>query len=176
LAKVFPALREQVNKNANDTASAMTVLYGELKKLNEERAKIEEIKIDTASTEREKNIARINSRLFTQEAAYNSLVKSISQYDLGIENIVKITDSAFGSKGIIKNMNDVKVYLSTIKEGSNEFNLLKKSIDELEQSGDWTTVFNFNDLLKAISLIGQTKIELKELQRTGKDKVSFDIK
>ena len=139
----------------------MAVMYEQLAKLNKERESLARTQADTATTTRDINIANETANLEKQEGYYNKItsdiLKSKNLTDRVIENIAKIE----GNEGLIKNIEDVKTYLESLKKGTQEYEAFDKAMSNMWESGDTLVIKNIQNLLTQIELINKSKTELK---------------
>lgn len=145
LADVFPKLRDQLNKNASDTAAAMRVLndeYAKLKKIESDRSKI--IATQGNADPLEDSIIKQQSEVAKLSANYESLIANTREF--------KATQNYFSDTGAGELAKDFATLEKNVKNGKINVDKLKEAFGD-----DVVTVF--------LSQIRDTNIELEDANK-----------
>ena len=152
LAEVFPNLRNQLNKNADDTARAMSVLNSEYQKLLEAREESSGKAVSMESDPKSKEIAELQNKIDKVNISINRFTGYIKNSEKDIKELGKGLTAVFGTDYTNSSIFTMLEKLST----TSDINLEKALESSLVGSLD------FINYLKQVIELYRTRIELEE--------------
>jgi chromosome segregation ATPase len=120
LAEVFPNLRNQLNKNADDTARAMSVLTDEYQKLLEAREESSGKALSMESDPKAKEIAELQHKLDGLNATFEQTQGIINRNNTLLKNLKKELSETLGEDYSNASLLSVVEKLSSLEEDSSQ--------------------------------------------------------
>jgi len=160
LAEVFPNLRNQLNKNADDTARAMSVLTDEYQKLLEAREESSGKVVKMESDPRAKEIAELQSKLATFNKEIEKNASHLAKYENEVKELGEEMTRVFGT-----DYSNASIFTILEKLSTSNIDTVSQ-IFEKASGGSWYFDGAIKDLTDYFREMLKVKEELDKATRT----------
>lgn len=167
LAEVFPNLRNQLNKNADDTARAMSVLTDEYQKLLEAREESSGKAVKMESDPRVKEIAELQNELAKFNKEIEKSASHLATYEKSMEELGKEMTRVFGT-----DYSNASIFTILEKLSTSNLDTVSRIF---EDAGDGGSLY-FTGAIKDLTEYFREMLKVKEeLDKATKVPVSIKI-
>jgi TP901 family phage tail tape measure protein len=160
LAEVFPNLRNQLNKNADDTTRAMSVLTDEYQKLLEAREESSGKAVKMESDPRAKEIAELQSKLATFNKEIEKSASHLAKYENEVKELGEEMTRVFGT-----DYSNASIFTILEKLSTSNIDTVSQ-IFEKASGGSWYFDGAIKDLTDYFREMLKVKEELDKATRT----------
>lgn len=167
LAEVFPNLRNQLNKNTNNTARAMSVLTDEYQKLLEAREESSGKAVKMESDPRAKEIAELQSKLATFNKEIEKSASHLATYEKSMEELGEEMTRVFGT-----DYSNASIFTILEKLSTSNLDTVSRIFEDAGDGGSWY----FKGAIKDLTDYYREMLEVKEkLDKATRTPVSIKI-
>ena len=167
LAEVFPNLRNQLNKNADDTARAMSVLTDEYQKLLEAREESSGKAVKMESDPRAKEIAILQNELATFNKEIEKNASHLARYERSMKELGEEMTRVFGT-----DYSNASIFTILEKLSTSNLDTVSRIFEDAGDGGSWY----FKGAIKDLTDYYREMLEVKEkLDKATRTPVSIKL-